>query len=137
RNRTVVDLYAGVGMFAALLDSPRSIIAVEWNRSAVADARTNLEGHEATVTREDVARWRARHVDVVIADPSRRGLGRDGAATVLACAPERVVLVSCDAAALARDTTLLREGGLHLTSVTPVELFPHTPHIECVSVFDR
>lgn len=136
-DQTVVDLYAGVGMFAALLDGARSVVAVEWNRSAVADARANLEGRDATVTREDVARWRARAVDVVIADPSRHGLGRDGASTVLACAPRRVVLVSCDAAALARDASLLRDGGFHLTSVTPVELFPHTPHIECVSVFDR
>ena len=49
----------------------------------------------------------------------------------------RVVLISCDAASLARDASLLRSDGYSLTSVTPVDLFPHTFHIEVVSVFDR
>ena len=75
--------------------------------------------------------------DVVIADPSRTGLGRDGARTVLACDPERIVLVSCDAAALARDVGLLVGAGYTLTSVTLVDLFAHTPHIECVTILDR
>jgi 23S rRNA (uracil1939-C5)-methyltransferase len=48
-----------------------------------------------------------------------------------------VVLVSCDPAALARDVGLLHDGGFDLGSVTPVDLFPHTPHVECVSVLDR
>ncbi len=56
---------------------------------------------------------------------------------MLRCAPERVVLVSCDAAAFARDVMLLEQGGFTLTWVTPVDLFPHTPHVECVSVLDR
>ena len=97
----------------------------------------NLEGRAARVVRSDVGRWRGSNVDVVIADPSRVGLQRDGAATVLRCRPERIVLVSCDAAALARDVVLLERGGFTLTSVTPVDLFPHTPHVECVSVLDR
>ena len=73
----------------------------------------------------------------MVADPSRAGLGRDGARTVLACDPERVVLVSCDAAALARDIGLLMGAGYGLTSVTLVDLFAHTPHIECVTILDR
>ena len=73
----------------------------------------------------------------MIADPSRAGLGKDGARTVLACDAERVVLVSCDAAALARDVGLLTSADYKLTSVTLVDLFAHTPHIECVTVLDR
>jgi tRNA/tmRNA/rRNA uracil-C5-methylase (TrmA/RlmC/RlmD family) len=56
---------------------------------------------------------------------------------VLACDPERVVLVSCDAAALARDIGLLVAAGFGLASVTLVDLFAHTPHVECVTVLDR
>ena len=84
-----------------------------------------------------VGKWKGNKVDVVIADPSRAGLGKDGARAVLACDPERVVLVSCDAAALARDVGLLVGADYRLTSVTPVDLFAHTPHIECVTVLDR
>ena len=56
---------------------------------------------------------------------------------VVATAATRAVLVSCDAASLGRDAGLLREAGYELTAVTPVDLFPHTAHVEVVSVFDR
>jgi 23S rRNA (uracil1939-C5)-methyltransferase len=135
-DRSVVDLYSGVGLFSALLASPRRVTAVEWNRNAVRDARVNLASTPTRVVRADVGRWRGAPADVVIADPSRTGLHKEGARTVLACDPERVVLVSCDVAALGRDVKLLADAGFALTSVTPVDLFPHTPHVECVTVFD-
>ena len=103
----IADLYCGVGLFAVTADQPKRIVAVERGRSAVADAKHNLKGRDARVVRADVGKWHGNKVDVVIADPSRAGLGKDGARTVLACDPERVVLVSCDAAALARDVALL------------------------------
>jgi 23S rRNA (uracil1939-C5)-methyltransferase len=123
--------------FAGVVEQPLSIIAVERSRSAVADARVNLHACGARVVQAEVGRWRGHEVDVVIADPSRAGLRRDGAAAVARCRPERVVLVSCDAPALARDVMLLERRGFALTSVTPVDLFPHTAHVECVSVLDR
>jgi 23S rRNA (uracil1939-C5)-methyltransferase len=138
RDQRVADLYCGVGLFAATVDTPRRILAVERDRHAVADARHNLRGRPAKIVRSDVGKLRTNApVDVVVADPSRAGLARDGVRTVLACDPERVVLVSCDAAALARDVSLLADGGFRIVSVTPVDLFPHTPHIECVTVLDR
>jgi 23S rRNA (uracil1939-C5)-methyltransferase len=137
RDRVVADLYAGVGLFAACLDAPARVIAVEDNRSAVDDAKHNLRDLDARVLRTDVRLWRAEPVEVVVADPPRSGLGRQGATTVAACSPERVVLVSCDAPAMARDVRLLSELGFELTQVTLVDLFPHTPHVECVSVLDR
>jgi 23S rRNA (uracil1939-C5)-methyltransferase len=136
-GRVVVDLYAGVGLFAACLDEPARIVAVEENRAAVDDAKHNLRDLDARVVRTDVQLWRAEPVDVVIADPPRAGLGRQGVMTVAACTPERVVLVSCDAPAMARDIRLLDEMGFTLRQVTLVDLFPHTPHVECVSVLDR
>jgi 23S rRNA (uracil1939-C5)-methyltransferase len=133
RDRVVADLYCGVGLFAARLDEPRRVVAVERDRFAVGDARHNVAGR---VVRADVDAWRPERVDVVVADPSRAGLRRAGADTVLACRPERIVLISCDAAALARDTKLLTAGGYRMRSVTPVDLFPHTPHVECVTILD-
>jgi 23S rRNA (uracil1939-C5)-methyltransferase len=137
RDRVLADLYCGVGLFAITADEPRRVIAVERGRAAVSDAKHNLRDHPARVVRADVGKWKGSKVDVVVADPSRAGLGRDGARTVLACDPERVVLVSCDVAALARDIGLLIGAGYGLTSVTLVDLFAHTPHIECVTILDR
>jgi tRNA/tmRNA/rRNA uracil-C5-methylase (TrmA/RlmC/RlmD family) len=137
RDRIVADLYCGVGLFAATLDEPRRVIAVERGRSATADAKHNLRGLPARVVGADVGRWKGTKTDVVIADPSRSGLGKDGARTVVACDADRVVLVSCDAAALARDVGLLAAAGYAPVSVTLVDLFAHTPHIECVTVLDR
>ena len=72
-----------------------------------------------------------------MADPSRAGLERRGVDVVSASRARRVVLISCDAASLGRDATRLRRAGYSLTSATPIDLFPHTFHVEVVSVFDR
>jgi 23S rRNA (uracil1939-C5)-methyltransferase len=74
---------------------------------------------------------------VVVADPSRTGLGRPGVAAVAATGASRLALVSCDPASLARDTVLLAEAGYALVSVAMVDAFPHTFHVETVSRFDR
>jgi tRNA/tmRNA/rRNA uracil-C5-methylase (TrmA/RlmC/RlmD family) len=113
------------------------VTAVETARSAVADARVNLRGLDVKVVRGDVTKWTAREADLVVADPSRAGLGRAGVAVIEATGARRLVLVSCDAASLGRDAGLLRAAGYGLTSLTPVDLFPHTPHVEVVSVYDR
>lgn len=133
----VADLYSGVGLFAATLNEPNHVIAVEQNRFAVADAQHNLHGLPARVLQCDVDRWRPDGVEVVIADPSRRGLGKTAVNVINRTDADRVVLVSCDAAALARDVALLDAKGFDLRSVTLVDLFPQTPHIECVSVLER
>ena len=134
-DRVIADLYCGVGLFAVTADRPKRVVAVERGRSAVADATHNL--------RVDAARraLRRRQVDGQQGRRGRRrsepGSGRDGARSVLCGDPERIVLVSCDAAALARDVGLLVGAGFTLTSVTLVDLFAHTPHVECVTVLDR
>lgn len=133
---TVADLYAGVGLFAATLHDRGFEVraAVEGNPSAVADAHENLRGI-CEVVEADVADWEGVSVDAVIADPSRHGLDKRGVATVLRCDPSLVVLVSCDAAALGRDARLLGEAGFRLERSTPIDLFPHTAHVEVVSAF--
>lgn len=135
---TAVDLFAGVGVFAGVLgERGWSVIGVESSPSAVADARVNLEDLDAGVVRSDVARWRPSKADLAVADPSRIGLGRKGVQVVTATGARRLILVSCDAVSLGRDAALLKRAGYSLTALTLVDLFPHTFHVEVVSVFDR
>jgi 23S rRNA (uracil1939-C5)-methyltransferase len=136
---SMADLYCGVGLFAGLLTAGR-VIAVDSSRSAIHDARHNLDAAQrrgVTVVHADVDAWKASPVDVVVADPSRAGLGRKAAGRVAATRAGLVVLVSCDAAALGRDAGLLAAHGYRLAGVTLVDLFPHTPHLEAVSRFER
>jgi len=134
---TLADLYAGVGLFAATVGRGARVVAVEASASAAADARVNLAGGDAKVVRRDVARWRPRAVEAAVADPPRAGLGRGGLRAVAATRASRVVLVSCDAGALGRDARLLAEAGYAWTGSTLVDAFPHTPHVEVVSRFER
>jgi tRNA/tmRNA/rRNA uracil-C5-methylase (TrmA/RlmC/RlmD family) len=135
---TALDLYSGVGVFAGVLAARGwSVTAVESSRSAVSDARENLRALDATVVAADVTKWTPSAADFVVADPSRRGLGRKGVGVVAKSGARRLVLVSCDAASLGRDLALLRAEGFALTSLTPVDMFPHTYHVEVVTVFDR
>jgi 23S rRNA (uracil1939-C5)-methyltransferase len=120
-----------------LADRGWSVTAVESASSAVADARANLRTLGVTVVAADVTKWSPVSADFVVADPSRKGLGRGGVAAVDGSGARRVILVSCDAASLARDYALLRDAGFALTSLTPVDLFPHTFHVEVATVFDR
>lgn len=131
-----VDLYAGVGLFAATaLAAWPEVVAVEHNASAVGDCRVNVP--RARTVRADVGEWRPDAASVVVADPSREGLGRLAAEKVASASAARVVLVSCDPAAFARDAALLRGYGYELSALRIVDLFPQTSHIEVVSRFDR
>jgi tRNA/tmRNA/rRNA uracil-C5-methylase (TrmA/RlmC/RlmD family) len=134
---TLADLYAGVGLFAAVLGRDKRVVAVEASASSAADARVNLAGQDAKVVRSDVGRWRSRTVDAVVADPPRAGLGRAGVRVVAGTRARRVVLVSCDAGALGRDTRLLQRAGYRWAGSTLIDAFPHTPHVEVVSRFEN
>jgi 23S rRNA (uracil1939-C5)-methyltransferase len=136
---TVVDAYAGVGLFAATVaPSGARVVAVESGAPAVADARRNLaEVADAAVVRAAVERWSPRPADVVIADPARTGLGREAAAVLAGTGAPVLVLVSCDAASLGRDAALLAGHGFRHARSTVVDLFPHTHHVEVVTRFSR
>jgi 23S rRNA (uracil1939-C5)-methyltransferase len=133
-----VDLYSGVGLFAgALAERGWSVTAVEGSSISVRDARANLADLGVDVQQADVTAWKPRRADLVVADPSRTGLGVEGADAVAATAAARVVLVSCDSASLGRDLGLLVERGFEVTRVTPVDMFPHSFRVEVVTVMDR
>lgn len=130
----LVDLCAGVGLFSSLVPAD-SVVAVESNRSAVADARINLadRGGAVEIVPTTFEKWTPSSADVVIADPSRSGLGRVGVASVVATGAQRVALVSCDAASLGRDVGLFAAAGYTARKVTLVDLFPDTSHVEAVT----
>ena len=130
----VVDAYGGCGLFAATLFPDRAVI-VESSPSACADARINVPS--GTVVQHLFEQWRLQAAPLVVADPARAGLGREAAAVVAATGADRVVLVSCDPVAMARDTALLIMHGFRHARSTVLDLFPHTPHVEVVTRFDR
>lgn len=145
-----LDAYSGVGLFAACLASPigtpsddaRRFVAIERNRSSAADARHNLRERHARVMAMAVEDLSSREasalgVDFVVADPSRSGLGRRGVEVLTATEADRLILVSCDPAALGRDARLLAEAGYRFVEAELVDMFPDTHHVEVVSRFDR
>ena len=137
---SVVDLYSGVGLFAGVLGERTGgrVVAVESNASAVADARINLADLAgARIVRSDVRRWRPSAGDVVVADPSRHGLGAGVVDRLGATGARALALVSCDPGALGRDAGLLAGAGWRLDSVRLIDLFPHTAHIEAVTGWFR
>jgi tRNA/tmRNA/rRNA uracil-C5-methylase (TrmA/RlmC/RlmD family) len=132
-----VDLYGGVGLFAATVAGDRPIVVVERSKASAADAKHNLADRDATVLTTPVEEWRPTSAAVVVADPARAGLGAEGVAKVAATGATRVVLVSCDAASLGRDTAGLRAAGYRHVESVSVDMFGHTSHVEVATRFDR
>jgi 23S rRNA (uracil1939-C5)-methyltransferase len=137
---TVLDAYAGGGLFAAAVgQSAGRVIAIERDRLAAADLHANLdragidEYRIVPAATEDAIEHIDEYWQIAIADPPRRGLGGEGVDAVTAAEPRTVVYVSCDPASLARDTILLADAGYRLDWVTPVDMFPQTFHIEAVA----
>ncbi len=129
------DLYSGIGLFAGALGHEGPITTVEGNPFAIADARQNLSDLDVTVEHSSIARWQPKPADVVVADPSRAGLGADGVRAVVGTGAATVVLVSCDAAACARDARLLVGAGFELDAVSVIDVFPQTSHVEIIARF--
>lgn len=131
----MVDAYGGVGLFAGTVGSGRNVTLVEWSQSSCRDARLNVP--KAKVVALDVAKWRPSPAALVIADPPRTGLGKQGVKVLASTRAAVLVLVSCDPASLARDSRLLAGSGYAHDGTTILDLFPHTPHIEAITRFIR
>lgn len=140
-EETVLDIYCGTGSIGLFLaKKAKRIIGIESNVSAVQDARdnaclNNIDNAEFHAGRaEDVLPQMAKEVkaDIVILDPPRKGCDPALLEAVILTAPKRIVYVSCNPATLARDLKLLEERGYETKEVQPVDMFPHTSHVECV-----
>jgi len=139
----VIDLYAGVGLFAVTLAAlgRLEVTAVEGDRASGADLRENARPHaprlHAQITRvEDyLAGRRSRRPATIVIDPPRTGLSKDAAEGIVRQGPERLVYVSCDPPTLARDARRLLDAGYRLDTIRAFDFFPNTPHVETLAVF--
>ena len=134
----LVDAYAGVGTFAVLFaEYARKVIAIEDSASAVKDAEANnaglanLEFIEGRT--EEVLDGLAEAPDAVVLDPPRAGCHPNALQALVRRRPDRVIYVSCEPETLARDMSILAQGGFGVDSVEPVDMFPQTYHVECVA----
>lgn len=138
RGRLLVDAFAGVGTFARIFaDRFESVVAIEESNSAARDAKVNLKPVPNARIRigkvEDVLPTFEDYPDAIVLDPPRPGCAPPVLAAITEFRPRVVVYVSCNPATLARDLRVLVDGGYRLTDVTPLDMFPQTGHIECVS----
>lgn len=150
-----LDLYGGVGLFAAALadvgGSSTRVTSVEANERATEHAGENLaEWVGAMPETAKVDRWlsaldrRATPVErtrleaaTVVLDPPRTGAGRDVMALLTRLAPAQLVYVACDPVALARDVAFATAAGYRLTTIRALDMFPHTHHVEAVATLVR
>jgi len=143
----VYDLYCGIGTIGLLM-APRvaEVWGLELVEEAVADAiaaaRANeidnvrfFAGDVRLALRELLAT--ARGPDVVVVDPPRAGLSQKVVRRIIEASPQKIVYVSCNPTTLAPNAAQLVQAGYTLTRVRPVDMFPQTPHIECVAALER
>ena len=143
----VYDLYCGIGTIALSI-APRvaEVWGLELIPEAISDAIANARANEVDNThffagdvrlalRELVEK--AGRPDVVLVDPPRAGLSQKVVRRIIEAAPQRIVYVSCNPTTLAPNAAQLTEAGYRLARVRPVDMFPQTPHIECVAELTR
>jgi 23S rRNA (uracil1939-C5)-methyltransferase len=139
---SVLDLYAGVGLFSvALAATGRShLVAVEGDRSAGADLKENAAPYASalkvvTGRVEDYVARRGPRADTIVVDPPRTGISKEAMEAIAHYGASRVVYVSCDPPTMARDARRLLDAGYGLESIEGFDLFPNTPHVETLGVF--
>ncbi len=145
-SERVFDLYCGIGTIGlSLAARAREVVGVEIVERAVADAIDNARRNEITNARFYAGDIRlamrelvveAGKPDVCVIDPPRAGLSQKVVRRIVEAAPKRIVYVSCNPTTLAPNAAQLVEAGYVLKRVRPVDMFPHTPHIEGVALFD-
>jgi len=146
-NELVYDLYTGTGTIANFVSrKARQVIGIEYVPEAIADAKVNSEINHIDNTlfyagdMKDILtdEFIAEHgrPDVIITDPPRAGMHGDVVETILRAKPARIVYVSCNPATQARDLSLL-DAEYEVMRVQPVDMFPHTPHVENVVLLER
>ena len=146
-NELVYDLYTGTGTIANFVaKKARQVIGIEYVPEAIEDAKINSQingidntlfyaGDMKDILTDDFIAEHGRP-DVIITDPPRAGMHPDVVKTILNAAPDRIVYVSCNPATQARDLQLL-DVQYKVSEVQPVDMFPHTPHVENVVLLTK
>lgn len=146
-NETVLDAYCGIGTIGIVAaQKAKNVIGVELNPDAVHDAIVNAKinktkniyfyNKDAGEFMLDMASKKEK-VDVVFMDPPRAGSDKKFLTSLVTLRPERVVYVSCNPETLSRDLALLVRVGYKVKKITPVDMFPHTGHVETVCLMSR
>ncbi len=145
-NELVYDLYTGTGTIANFVaKKAKKIIGIEYVPEAIEDAKINSEinniantlfyaGDMKDILTEEFVRQHGRP-DVIITDPPRAGMHADVVNVILGAHPQRIVYVSCNPATQARDLALL-DKDYRVVAVQPVDMFPHTPHVENIVLLE-
>ena len=146
-KETVIDAYCGTGTIGLIASkSAKQVIGVELNKDAIRDAITNAKRndiHNVRFFHQDAGEFmvemaeKGQQADVVIMDPPRTGSDEAFLSSVIKLAPKRVVYVSCGPESLARDLKYLTRHGYRMKECTPVDMFPFTRHVECVTLLQR
>ena len=146
-NEEIVDVYCGtgtIGLFAAR--SAKHVTGIEIVKEAVEDARRNAEYNKISNAdficsdagaATQMLLQKGIHPDVVIVDPPRKGLDLKTIESCTGMTPKRIVYVSCDPATCARDCAIFHSLNYHVEKVQPVDMFPHTHHVETVVLLKR
>lgn len=144
-KETVIDAYCGIGTIGIIAsDKAGQVIGIETEPAAVKNASENAKlnsvknykvigGDAGKIMSKLVAE--GKRPDVVFADPPRAGCTKEFLQAIVKCAPKKLVYVSCNPDTLARDAAFLSRNGYKVTKIQPVDLFPHTDHVEVVSCF--
>jgi len=146
-KETVIDAYCGIGTISLFMaKKAKYVMGVEIVPQAIEDAKRNakLNGldntyFEAGPAEEVIPRWykEGKTADVLMVDPPRKGCDESLLQTILEQRPNRIVYVSCNPATLARDLRILEDGGYQTQEVQPVDMFPHTGHVETIVLLQR
>ena len=146
-NELVYDLYTGTGTIANFVaKKARQVIGIEYVPEAISDAKVNSKingidntlfyaGDMKDMLTEEFIREHGRP-DVIITDPPRAGMHPDVVGVILGAKPKRIVYVSCNPATQARDLQLM-DSDYKVAAVQPVDMFPHTPHVENVVLLEK
>ncbi len=135
-SASMIDLYSGVGVFAGTIGVGRQVTAIEQSASAANDSIYNL-GNTVNHVCSRVEHWEIVPHDFVVANPSRSGMSKKVPDIIERTGAQLVILISCDAAAAARDAGRMVGKGFRLDDVTVLDLFPQTSHLEVISTFVR
>lgn len=143
----VIDAYCGIGTISLFLaQKAKKVYGVEIVPEAIEDAKRNAELNgitnaefEAGKAEEVIPAWYKKGIsaDTLVVDPPRKGCDEALLNTIIDMKPNRVVYVSCNPGTLARDLQMLEGGGYKTVEVQPVDMFPHTTHVECCALLVR
>ncbi len=143
-SETVIDAYCGTGTIGIIAaDKARRVIGVELNGDAVADAKVNAELNGAKnieFYNADAGKFMVEaaatgeRVDAVIMDPPRAGASLEFLRSLVTLLPDKIVYISCNPETQARDLSFLTRKGYKVRRIQPVDMFPHTEHVECVAL---